>query len=220
MVERYQNKRKEQQRETPEDEEHLKGAPNYANEISTASDVETLEEAYEDVESVIVDPPGYLTEQEPEGDDWNRRRPRVPAQPNIPQPDFGVDIDGLGTEGLLRFIAKVNVNMLMSLFDIANSVEPRDNIVISGTNAIEAADNPEPVVPKTDEVDIPTRQLLIKADSDNNRSIAFGDDTISPENGFVLRSGESIFIDIDLRGEELYMASEAAGQEVNLLGLL
>ena len=162
----------------------------------------------------------------------------IPGFPDLGQlpgmPDTDMDLDGLGQTGLLQVIAElmsaqVRVNAfnsrllaanLVTQFDIADAVEPMSGIVVSGTNAIESADVAQPVIPQSDSKNIPTRSLFIRADRSNGEAIAFGDDETSPNSGFVLESGESIVIEMDLSVSVLYMASIARGQQVNIMGMI
>ena len=152
-----------------------------------------------------------------------------------------IDISGLSRRGLLEYQAQalkgilssmevrnrialhksqVNVNQLQALFDILSSVEPVNNITVSGRNAIDNAGQPQPVVPESDNTDIPTRHLLVQSSEGNNEKISFGDDEVDPQNGFVLSPGNNIMVPMDLRETELYMASEEEGAEIGLLGMI
>lgn len=144
-----------------------------------------------------------------------------------------IDFDQLNTRDLLqiqvqtlvemlsvtRLNARSTVASLSALYDIADAVEPFKRITVSGSNDIELAESPEPVVPESDDANIPTRRLFIKADSDNQTQMAFGDDEITPENGFILNPGESIVWPSDIRGDELYMTASKPGQTVHILGV-
>jgi hypothetical protein len=90
---------------------------------------------------------------------------------------------------------------------------------VSGTNAVSVPNNAEPVIPESDQQMVPTRTIFIRANRNNDEPIAFGDDGVAPQSGFVLESGESITIDLDLREAQLWMASEERGQQVHLLGM-
>jgi hypothetical protein len=109
--------------------------------------------------------------------------------------------------------------MLDAVFNILGSLEPFSRITVSGTNEIQNVDTAEPVVPDSDNIEIPTRLLMVKSSDTNTDEIAFGDDETEPSSGFVLAPGESISINVDLRDEALFMASESTGQVVELLGM-
>lgn len=111
-----------------------------------------------------------------------------------------------------------DVVRLEALFDILSAVEPLSNITVSGRNAIEQAGVPQPVVPQSDNTLIFTKTLYIRSSVSNNQDIAFGDDEVSPQNGFVLKPGEYINYPIDLRNGVLYMASQEDGATVQILG--
>lgn len=102
---------------------------------------------------------------------------------------------------------------------IATAVEPPSAITISGTNEIAKSDTPQSVVPNTEDRSIPVRELMIRADEDNSAPIYFGDDDISPEDGFMLRPGESESFELDFRDSSLYMAGANEGDEIQLLGV-
>lgn len=219
----YDEAIEDKQEETPEEEEHLEGFPNVADETDPEIDVETIEEAFEEVETISVSVPDSLkTDQEREVDET----PTIPGRrgelPQVGSPDQITldDLANLSQEGLLEIIARANVGMLLTLLDISDFLKPLNNITVTGTNIISNADNVQPVVPNSDQVDIPTREMYIKANKNNNDDIAFGDRQSDPQSGFLLGPGESITLPVDLRGETLYMSSETAGQEIELLGML
>lgn len=114
--------------------------------------------------------------------------------------------------------SQVQINQLQALFDILSSVEPITGITVSGRNVINDPGSPQPVVPESDSTDIPTRHLLVQSAASNNEDIAFGDDEVDPQNGFILTPGNNIMVPVDLRATELYMASEEKGAEVGILG--
>lgn len=103
---------------------------------------------------------------------------------------------------------------------VLKNVSPFQLVTVNGTNDIQNANNPEPVVPESDETQIPTRELMIKASRGNNEKIWFGDDETSPNSGFSLSPGEGTTINVDLREQQLYMSSQEANQVVELLGVV
>lgn len=119
----------------------------------------------------------------------------------------------------MSVISSTQVEMLDAVFNILGSLEPFSRITVSGTNEIQNVDTAEPVVPDSDNIEIPTRLLMVKSSDTNTDEIAFGDDETEPSSGFVLAPGESISINVDLRDEALFMASESTGQVVELLGM-
>lgn len=145
-----------------------------------------------------------------------------------------VSLEELGQEGLLRVIARAGVlatqlmsvgmstqvSKLEALLSIATAVEPGRLITVTGRNVIEQADTPEPVIPQSNNTDVPTRTVWIRADPQNQNNIAFGDDEIDPEDGFYLTPGESIVWELDFREDQLYMASEESGDAVRILGMI
>lgn len=152
-----------------------------------------------------------------------------------------VDLGELGVRGLqvvqaqaLRSIAmsmqtqtqltlqqsKTQVDQLSALYDILSSVEPIIGITVSGRNSIDDAGVPQPVVPESDNTEIPTRKLMVRASQTNSETISFGDDDTDPQNGFLLNPGQYITVPIDLREATLYMASEEEDDEVQLLGAI
>lgn len=144
------------------------------------------------------------------------------------------DLSGIGRLGILQTIAQslVTINEQLTIQNetllnilaneqiISRSVEPFNAITVSGTNAIDNADAPQEVVPESETTDIPTRALFIKASSDNQAKIAFGDDNIEPTDGFILEKGQFIFLEMDLRETTLYMASQSSGPVVEILGVV
>lgn len=223
MPETYQEAIEKVQEETDEEEEHLEGMPNYAHETEGPEEIaEAAEEALQEIRDagdISVTPPDFLSGQE-----TGRRRVSQPGTQD-PRGQFGVDVDldqlpNLGTPELLQIIARVNLAMLSTMLDISDYTSPLSDITVSGTNAIDDDDVPQPVVPQSDQTEIPTRFLMIKSDSDNTKPIAFGDDGSSPDSGFVLEPGQHIALQLDLRGEVFYMASEQQGQVVQLLGMV
>lgn len=103
---------------------------------------------------------------------------------------------------------------------ILQNAKPFQLVTVSGINEVENANNPEPVVPNSDETQIPTRELMIKSSRSNSEKIWFGDDETTPNSGFSLSPGEGTSVEIDLREQQLYMASTEAAQVVELLGVV
>lgn len=116
--------------------------------------------------------------------------------------------------------SQTNVDQLSALFNILSAVEPVSNITVSGRNSIDSPGQPQVAIPESDNTDIPTRKLLVRSSIDNNEAIAFGDDEVDPDNGFLLQPGEDIVVPMDLRETELYMASDEDGATVELLGVV
>lgn len=121
---------------------------------------------------------------------------------------------------LLNILTRLQLATSVGIADLIDVVSPVSDITISGTNTISIADNPEPVVPQSDEEDIPTKLLVLKADSRNTDTIAIGDDEVSPNAGYILERGDTLMLETDLRGEELYMSSAEADQAVHILGMI
>lgn len=120
---------------------------------------------------------------------------------------------------LLGVIANTNVSQLENIIAISNDVKPATLISVSGREVIDDPDTSQPVVPESDTTDIPTNTLFIRADENNSTPIAIGDDDVDPDDGFILKPGEAQEVSIDLRDEQLFMASETDGDAVRLLGL-
>jgi len=147
---------------------------------------------------------------------------------------LGVDLGDLGQTGLLEVQARalraialltlqqsqISLQSLQAQFDILSAVEPVSAITVSGRNSIDQAGVPQPVVPQSNNTQIPTKSVYIRNSQDNNEPIAFGDDEINPDNGFILNPGESLDYPIDIRNAVLYMASSEQGAEVELLGAI
>jgi len=144
------------------------------------------------------------------------------------------DTTDLSQVGALRFISEVMqviatielvqletlVQSVSVQSDIASDVAPAVGITVSGVNEINKKDNPEAVIPNSQNTDIPTDTLHIRASSDNTDPIYFGDEVVDPGRGFILNPGESWEVSMDFRDDQLYMASETAGQKVQLLGVI
>lgn len=120
----------------------------------------------------------------------------------------------------LGVLASTQVEMLEGIFDLVNYISPFDQLTVSGTNEIEDAGTAEPVVPESDNTNIPTKALFIKADADNKDTIAIGDDETDPQVGWVLHPNEHLILNMDLRQEIVYMASDTEDQVVELLGFI
>lgn len=209
----------EEAQEEKNEEEHAAGheedSPSrIAGEVDDEFEGDSLEEMLNEIEDISTTVPEWLRPE----------RSQIPEEPSRRRPgdmpDFGFGIGELDELGLLEVIARIQIAQLSSLFDIAAAVEPLKGIVISGTNAISSAETAEPVVPESDETDIATRRLFLKASDDNNKDIYFGDDEVAPETGFSLAPGEGIELDIDLRLQVLWMASADSGQQVDIIGLV
>lgn len=190
--------------------------PEPEDEFDPDIETQTVEELFDDPKSIVETVPDFL---QPESQERGVDRPDIGGRRGAFDLDFG-DLSQLDNGGLLEVIARVNIAQLATLFDIADSVEPFQSITVSGTNIIDQPDVAEPVVPESDEELIPTRTLFIKADENNSKRVYFGDDQVDPDSGFALERGESITLDTDLRAEELYMASEDSGQQIQLLGMV
>lgn len=185
-------------------EEHLGGEAEFQ---FRRPDLRERVEGIRDISQVVPDDliPGG------ESPDFGRERPGTPG--------FDIDLGQLDNRGLLEVQARAMITMVTALFDVADAVEPMTTVTVSGTNAIESPYNAEPVIPESDRQMVPTRTIFIRADRNNSEPIAFGDDAVSPQSGFILESGESITIELDLRNVRIWMASDEAGQQVHLLGM-
>lgn len=222
--------KEETQEETPEEEEHLEGEPNRGVPETEGLEApeESIEEQFEDIEDFTVTVPDFLTTGT---DDRNVTLPGPGGRRGRGGDDDDSPIDtdpqrlieiipDAGNTELLQIIARVEVANLVTLLDIADYLSPLSNITVSGSNAVDDANQTQPVVPNSDQVEIPTRKIYVKANTNNRKPIAFGDDQSDPDSGFILSPGESIIVDMDLRGEPLYMSSEESGQEIELMGLV
>jgi len=119
----------------------------------------------------------------------------------------------------MQIQSETQVQQLSSLVQIMNSVSAPTAITVSGTNALNDPDTPEPVVPQSKSQSIPTRTLYVRADPSNNVPLYFGDDNTDPESGFRLNAGESMTFEFDLRDNVLYYAASEADQVVDLMGV-
>lgn len=206
----FEEATEEQQQEEEETEFHKEWEEHLGGEAEfqfRRPDLEEQVESIRDISEVVPD--DLIPGDEPP--DFGRERPGSPG--------FDIDLGELDNRGLLEVQARAMITMVAALFDVADAVEPMSTITVSGTNAIRVAYNAEPVIPESDQQMVPTRTIFIRSDRDNGEPIAFGDDAVSPQSGFVLESGESITIELDLRNTQLWMASEEAGQQVHLLGM-
>lgn len=146
---------------------------------------------------------------------------------------FDFELESLSRNDLLVVIAEsMRNNLLMNkllveqsnvqlslLNDIANGVLPNTAVTVSGTNSIDDANAAQPIIPDSKNQDVPTRVLWVRASPGNNDDIFIGDDSVDPDDGFVLRPGESTQIEVDFRSQLLYMASGTEDQVVQLLGV-
>jgi hypothetical protein len=206
----FEEATEEQQEEREETEHHQEWEESLGGDAEFQYRQPDLESATDNVRDISqVVPEDLIPGGEPP--DFGRQRPS--------QPGFDIDLGRLDQQGLLEVQARAMVSMLSALFDIADAVEPVSTITVSGTNAISVPYNPEPVIPESDTQMVPTRTIFVRANRDNDEPIAFGDDGVAPQSGFVLESGESITIDLDLREAQLWMSSEERGQQVHLLGM-
>lgn len=192
--------------------------PGPEQEYDPSVETKTVDEVTDEVKTEVTAVPDYLL---PDSDQSSGDTPDFGGRRGQDQividPD---DLAGMNQEALLKVIARVSIAQIAALFDIADAVEPFSTITVSGTNATSDAGNPEVVVPQSKNQNVPTRTIMIRADRNNNHPIYIGDDKVQPYSGFVLEAGEFIVIETDLRGEELYMSSDPAGQQVNLLGMV
>lgn len=121
---------------------------------------------------------------------------------------------------LLQVVSTAETAQLATLFDIDTEVSPSSTIVVTGNNAVDTAEEPEPVVQESNNTGIPTRELILKADEDNQDPLAFGDDQVDPDNAFLLKPGESTVINHNIAQTVLYFTSETEGDQLQILGLL
>jgi hypothetical protein len=146
-----------------------------------------------------------------------------------PQPDPGTnDVAGLlqilisliqSQNSVLGVIANTQVSQLQNLVTVAQNISPNTLVTVTGREVISQSGEPQLIIPQSDQTDIPTRELYVRADSQNTSNIAIGDDAVDPDDGFFLKPGEYERIGVDFREQQLYMASEEAGDAVRLLGL-
>jgi hypothetical protein len=221
MPETYEQSVEETQEETPDDEEHLKGLSN-PTDAYDGPNVEIVDEdEIQDRLGGVIPTPGELL---PGGD--SELGDGIPDLPDTGDPEFDLgdidlsDLDQLSQLEVLAEVARLLTVQVSLLDDLRSYTRPFNNITVSGTNIIEEDNTPVPVVPQSDETNIPTRLLFIKADPDNTEPIAIGDDEVSPNSGFILDEGRTLTLEVDLRGVALWMSSEEAGQGVQLLGVI
>lgn len=206
----------------------------------------TIKEIADSLGDILVPTPDELL---PEGLQQRRGRRRDDTIELLQQILSGsdIDIDGMGEDiqdaldrlenasqtELLRIIANMSIHQtqlaqtnlstqvstLQAMIDTATAVEAPRAITVSGVNSVNNANEPEPLVPQSDEEEIPTRTVYVRASPDNDSGIYIGDDSIDPDNGFLLKKGESWELPVDLRDEQYYMVSETEGDVVQLLGV-
>lgn len=121
---------------------------------------------------------------------------------------------------VLKIMSRLQLATSVGISDMLSAVSPVSDITVSGSNVISTASAVEPVVPQSDTENIPTKLLFLKADARNTDAIAIGDDQISPSAGYILKRGDDIMIEADLRGEEFYMSSSQANQTIHILGMI
>lgn len=121
---------------------------------------------------------------------------------------------------VLEAMARLQLATAVGIADLIDVESPVSDITVSGSNVISDANTVEPVVPQSDQQSIPTKVLLLKADSRNTREIAIGDDQVDPTSGYIFQRGDKELLEIDLRGEELYMSSTEADQILHILGMV
>lgn len=119
-----------------------------------------------------------------------------------------------------QVILEQQISMLSVMNDVARAVEPSPGVSVSGTNSISDAGVPEPVIANSDDQEIPTRRLWIRASADNSVGIYLGDDDVEPENGYILKPGEGITVNVNFRDSLIWMAAEEKGAEVQLFGVI
>lgn len=182
----------------------------YGFSVSGPGVVGTIQERIEEIRDILDFEPG---EGQIEID-----RPDVdPSDPT--QIDLGIDLSQLDNTSLLELLTRIEFSQLIAQLDTLDAVTPPSTITVSGANQITDAGLPQAVVPSNENTEIPTRTLLILTDVQNEAPVAFGDDKVDPQTGFILRPGENMTIDLDLREEVLYMASDDDQAVVYLLGL-
>lgn len=209
------------------------------DDLSSIDDSEKFSEFLKDISSILSSTPsrfieGFKESEPPE--DRDQRVGDIQAIIDALGSQFeGVegDLANLDQSGLLLDIARsnrvilqsmtsllqINTELLSAQFDTLESVEPYRQITVSGVNIIENENETVPVVPESEDIDIPSRTLFIKASTNNKGEITIGDDEVEPQNGWILRAGEYIVIDDDLSAEVMYMAGNREGDAVELLGV-
>lgn len=181
-------------------------------------------------------------------DDREERRRESKQQLNVELGEqFGIDLDDVEASladlaqiqiqqaselEVLRFIAEGIRSMVLQnkvmldqgsaqsvlLNDIATAVESATDITLSGTNDIDTADEAQPILRSGRRA--LTRQIIIRADAQNEFPIYFGDSEVDPNDGFMLKPGEWIKLNINYRDAVVYMASEKKGETVHVLGVV
>lgn len=145
---------------------------------------------------------------------------------------FEIDLSDADQLELLQVIAETNrisaalnnlimeqsISQLVMLNDIATAVEPPAGVTVSGFNDIDDVNEPQPVIPNSLETTVPVKTLWLRALPENNENIYLGDDVHDPANGYMIRPGESISIELDFRDDNLWMSSPEEGAGVMLLG--
>lgn len=206
----FEEATEQQQEEQEETEHHREWEEHLGGEAEFTFRTPDLRERAENIADISQVVPDDLIPGS-ESPDFGRERPETPG--------FDIDLGQLDNRGLLEVQARAMITMLTAMFDVADAVEPMSTVTVSGTNAISVPYNPEPVIPESDRQMVPTRTIFIRADRNNGEPIAFGDDGVAPQSGFILESGESITIDLDLRNTQIWMAADERGQQVHLLGM-
>lgn len=205
MARTFEERKKEQAAERSRERPGFEGGE-WFPEVEGSFDGELLREKFQELMDILRPGPG-------EGVDIPGTRPDIPDSIRAP------NLEGLDNTGLLQVIAQTLIESLNVQIDIANAVEPPSSVTVTGTEAIDNADEAQLVVPQSDSGNIPTRVLFIRNDPDNTERIYFGDNEVQPQDGFVLTVGEYIIIPIDLREIQIWMAAEQQDQVVQLLGV-
>lgn len=135
-------------------------------------------------------------------------------------PSTEIDLSGLDQRGLLRIIASAVIAQTRSIFNIEDFLRPFTQITVSGTNAIDNAGTNQPVIPESDDIDIPTRTIFVRASKDNDAPIYIGDENVSGDDGLSLYKGEGQIINVNVGQVVPYMVSPEAGQVVEVLGVI
>jgi len=195
-------------------QKEAEGVARWASETTGTNPPQGLANEFQSVMSILEPNPQYLEKKGRNPKAYTRNRSL-----NINIPGFN-QLNTLNQQQLLAVIAEIQALQLSAVYDIANYTQPLSQITVSGTNAISNADEPEVVVPGSDSANIASKSLFIEADPTNTDDIYIGNDGVEPDSGYVLGPGDSIDVDIDLRQEQLYMASSSSGQQVDLLGMI
>jgi len=172
---------------------------------------EPIEEFAEKLERILRPTPSSLS----------RRILQPPDGGTTPDtPTTEIDLAGLGQEGLLRVIASAVTAQTRSLFNIEDFLRPFTQITVSGTNAIENAGASQPVIPESDDIDIPTRTVFVRAAKENTAPIYIGDENVSGDDGLSLYKGEGQTFNVNVGQVVPYMVSPEDGQVVEVLGVI